>query len=177
MTSLNDGLTDAWQQPVFIANEGWGGSTCGSYLEMIQNDQGWQQRMRRLRPQVWLIHLGVNDERGKVAADIFSRNMEKIVDVLVNEYQADPQMIFVAKPSYDYHPDAEAILNAYRIQIDGLIEKLEVRLGPDFFSAYSKDKEKLYGDDQAHPNPTGITLMAELWTKSILSSLPKGCGT
>ncbi|MFZ2657777.1 MAG: hypothetical protein WAX69_22780 [Victivallales bacterium] len=38
MTSLNDGLTDTRQQPVFIANEGWGDSTCGSYMEMIQND-------------------------------------------------------------------------------------------------------------------------------------------
>lgn len=31
--------------------------------------------MRWLSPHVWLIHLSVNDEHGKVATDIFSWNM------------------------------------------------------------------------------------------------------
>ena len=38
------------------------------------------QSARELRPRVWLIHLGVNDERGKVPALQFARNMEAIVD-------------------------------------------------------------------------------------------------
>ena len=67
MTPLNDGLADAWKQPVFIANEGWGGMTSSSYLRMMKTDRDWQQRIRRLCPRVWLIHLGVND-RGNVSA-------------------------------------------------------------------------------------------------------------
>ncbi len=42
MTSLNNRLTDTWRQPVFIANEGWGGITTAGYLAMMRSDAGWR---------------------------------------------------------------------------------------------------------------------------------------
>jgi lysophospholipase L1-like esterase len=63
MSQLNDRLTAAWGRPVFIANEGWGGYTTRDYLRLMETDRQWEARLRRLAPQVWLIHLGVNDER------------------------------------------------------------------------------------------------------------------
>ena len=174
MTPLNEGLAGAWKQPVFIANEGWGGTTSGSYLQMMQKDQGWQRRMRQLRPRVWLIHLGVNDERGKVPALQFARNMEAIVDFLIKEHGAAADHIVIAKPCYDYFPGAREILEACGEQIDGLVARRGLKPGPDFFTAYSTDKERWYGRDLVHPNVEGMQQMGRLWLEALVKAFPEG---
>ena len=68
MPRLNDLLSAQWQHPVFIANEGWGGIDTARYLEMMKSDEGWQSRMQKLQPSLWLIHLGVKDERAQKRA-------------------------------------------------------------------------------------------------------------
>ncbi|MEI6423550.1 MAG: SGNH/GDSL hydrolase family protein, partial [Lentisphaerota bacterium] len=173
MTALNDKLSEEWKMPVFIANEGWGGYTAGAYLAAMRgNGGGWKDRMRLLRPNVWLIHLGVNDERQKVSAAEFAKNMRGIVGMLIDEYDAAPSQIYLAYPSYDYAVGAEAILRSYITEIDKIISDLNLRKGADFFEAFSKDKEKWYGDDPVHPGIEGMNLMAELWAGMLAPNLP-----
>jgi len=166
MPRLNDLLAERWQHPVFIANEGWGGFTTGNYLRLMA-DPGWQARMRLLRPTVWLIHLGVNDERHQVPAADVAANLAAIVSVLLTDYGADPARICISQPCYDYAPGAAALLTAYGREIDSLVAARGLRPGPDFFTAYSTGRETYYGADPVHPNLAGMKLMAELWAEAL----------
>ena len=173
MTALNDRLSEEWKMPVFIANEGWGGYTSAAYMAMMRgNGGGWKDRMRLLRPNVWLIHLGVNDDRAKVPPADFAKNMRDIVGILLDEYNADPSQIYLAYPSYDYAAGADPILRSYIVEIDKIISDLNLRKGPDFFEAFSKDKAKWYGADPVHPGIEGMNLMAELWSAKLAPNVP-----
>jgi lysophospholipase L1-like esterase len=168
MTRLNDALSAAWRQPVFIANEGWGGYTSGQYLEMMRRNQdGWRDRMRLLRPSHWLIHLGVNDERQQVSPATFEANLRAIIGILCTDFGATPDAVHVARPSYDYAPGAEAGLGAYISRIESLAAELGLGHGPDFFTAFATDKEKWYGNDPVHPGPAGMDHMADLWREAL----------
>lgn len=174
MTSLNNRLSRSWRRPVFIANEGWGGITSEGYLRLMVSDQGWRQRMRLLQPCVWLIHLGVNDERAQVTAADFRRNLDAIVSRLIRVHKARPECIFVARPSYDYWPGAPELLSAYGEQIDRLIRRRGLSAGPDFFRAFSRDRERWYGADPVHPGLAGMRRMAELWQRALVKQFPEG---
>jgi lysophospholipase L1-like esterase len=183
MTDLNDLLAQSWRQddrkaitPVLIANEGWGGYQTGDYLNLVHTDRNWQERMRLLQPQVWLVHLGVNDERAQVAAPQFAANLEVLVGILLGEYGAHPERILIAKPSYDYAEGAEKTLLAYGAEIDALIERRGLSAGADFFAAYSQDRERWYGEDPVHPNEEGMKQMARVWHEAIVRALPAGGG-
>ena len=167
MPRLNDLLSAQWRHPVFIANEGWGGIDTARYLEMMKSDLGWQNRMRKLLPSLWLIHLGVNDERAQKAPAEVAVNLHAIVDLLISGHAAEPSRIFLATPCYDYAPDADSYLAAYRNEIIKIIDTRGLRRGPDFFSAYSMDKELHYGEDPVHPNDSGMELMPNLWAEAL----------
>lgn len=167
LTGLNDLLATQWRWPVFIANEGVGGITTTAYLNTMRNDRGWQERMKLLGPTVWLIHLGVNDERAKAPAETVGTNLEAIVDLLIRDYGAAPERIFVARPCYDYAEGAAPILQSYIAEIDKLIARRGLGPGPDFFKAYSVDKPKWYGTDPVHPNIEGMDYMARLWAEAL----------
>ena len=167
MTDLNDLLAVRWRQPVFIANEGYGGISTGAYLNVMRGDRGWQARMRLLRPQVWLIHLGVNDERAKLPAATVAANLDAIVTILIQDYGARPDHILIARPCYDYAEGAADILRSYIAEMDALIARRGLRPGPDFFAAYATDKQKWYGDDPVHPNIAGVAYMARLWAEAL----------
>ena len=166
MPHLNDLLAERWQHPVFIANEGWGGFTTANYLALMQ-DPGWQERLRLLKPTVWLIHLGVNDERHKVSTAAFAANLAAIVDVLLQDHAAVPARIYISRPCYDYAAGALPILEAYSLEIDRLITARGLSHGPDFLKAYATEKERYYGADPVHPNVLGMKLMAELWAEAL----------
>lgn len=174
MTDLNNRLSDALGHPVFIANEGWGGATTASYLEMMRADPGWGGRIRDLAPSLWLIHLGVNDERGKIAPAAFAAGLASIIRSLVDDYGASPPRILVARPSYDYWPGAPELLASYVAEIDRLRSELGVRAGPDFYAAFARDKDRWYGADPVHPNVAGMRYMAELWGATILEAMGAG---
>jgi lysophospholipase L1-like esterase len=163
---LNDLLASRWGQPVFIANEGWGGFTTANYLSLMQ-DPGWQGRMRLLKPAVWLIHLGVNDERHAVSPADFATHLAGIVGILLGDYGATPARVYISKPCYDYAPGAVPVLEAYGREIDVLVAARGLSHGPDFFRAYSVDRERLYGADPVHPNLAGMELMADLWAEAL----------
>jgi lysophospholipase L1-like esterase len=172
MTDLNNLLARRWDRPVFIANEGVGGITTGATLNTMRNDKGWQARMKLLAPQVWLIHLGVNDERAKLPAATVGANLQAIVSLLVSDYGARPDHILVARPCYDYAAGAAPILQSYITEIDALIARRRLRPGPDFFAAYAVDRAKWYGADPVHPNLAGMEYMARLWDEALAAALP-----
>jgi lysophospholipase L1-like esterase len=174
MTQLNDRMSQAWDVPVFIANEGWGGITSEGYLRLMRNDAGWQKRMRALRPQLWMIHLGVNDERAKAPPETFAATMEGIVALLIEAHGAQPDHILLAKPCYDYFEGAPEILAAYCKEIDGLVARRGLRSGADFFAGYAADQKRWYGEDPVHPNVEGMQRMAQLWHEAIVRAFPKG---
>jgi len=176
MTDLNNMLSETLGQPVFIANEGWGGYTSEAYLKLMRGEVNWQDRMRLLRPTVWLIHLGVNDERSRVEAGVFGRHMEGIIRTLLDEHHAEPHRILVARPCYDYADGSLEYLTAYCGQIDRLVHDLELSPGPDFFEVYSHDRKVWYGEDPVHPNVEGMRLMAELWHGAIVHALEREGG-
>ncbi len=169
MTRLNDRLADALARPVFVANEGWGGATTASYGEMMRADTGWGARIRALAPTLWLIHLGVNDERGRTSPADFSSGLSAIIGSLQRDYGADASRIFVARPSYDYWPGAPELLAAYVAEIDRIRSSLGVQAGPDFYAAFARDRARWYGADPVHPNVDGMRLMADLWADAILA--------
>lgn len=174
MTRLNNRLTEAWKHPVFIANEGWGGIATGGYLDMMTKSPNWRERVQFLKPNVWLIHLGVNDERAQAPRDEFARNMEMIVRTLEKDYDAVTDRIFIAKPCFDYFEGAEPILKGYCEEIDKLVARLKLGVGADFFAGYAKDKARWYGDDPVHPNVEGMDRMADLWRDALVRALPNG---
>ena len=174
MTSLNNRLADTWRQPVFIANEGWGGITTGGYLAMMRSDAGWKTRMKRLLPRIWLIHLGVNDERAHVKPSEVHANLGAMIDLLVKDYGAQPARIFLAIPSYDYFPGAATILQSYAGEIEALIRERGVSRGPDFYAAFAQDKPRWYGQDPVHPNVEGMVRMAALWHDAVTQRIPQG---
>jgi lysophospholipase L1-like esterase len=174
MTDLNNLLSASLRRPVFIANEGWGGYTSADYLKLMRDDRAWQDRMHLLRPSVWLLHLGVNDERHHFSADAFGANIEIIVHTLISEYHASPRRILIARPSYDYEPGAEERLSAYCRRIEEIVQRLGLSHGPDFFEAYRRDRAVWYGTDPVHPNAEGMKLMGELWNGAIVHVLQSG---
>lgn len=166
MPRLNDLLAERWQRPVFIANEGWGGYTTADYRRLMQ-DPGWQERMRVLSPTLWLIHLGVNDERHQAPARDVAANLAAMVDALIRDHAAAPSRICLCRPCYDYAPGAAPILEAYGREIDALVAAKGLHHGPDFLAAYAVDRERLYGADPVHPNLAGMALMADLWAEAL----------
>jgi len=174
MTDLNNLLSDSWGHLVFIANEGWGGYSTEAYLNLMRTDANWQARMGLLRPTVWLIHLGVNDERALVPPETFAANLEAIIRTLTDEYGAVRREVLVARPCYDYFEGAEPILRSYCAEIDKLIADLGLSFGPDFLAAYSADRRRWYGDDPVHPSVAGMERMATLWHEALVRALPRG---
>ena len=169
MTDLNDLLTAHFNQPFFIANEGWGGATSAKYLELAKANENWRERMHKLKPSMWLLHLGVNDERlGMTVADFYD-NMNRLIELLIEDFDASPEQILLARTSYDYEANRE-LLDGYLVKIDELIAQHGLKPGPDFFKAYSTGREKWYGEDQAHPNIAGMEYMAELWSEAIIKA-------
>ncbi len=138
---------------------------------MMRQDAKWQERMRLLKPRVWLIHLGVNDERAKIPKEAFAASLRELVNMLLQTCGAKPDQIFVAKPCYDYFDGAAEILKGYCLEIDTLVQKMNLSPGPDFFQAYATEKTRWYGDDPVHPNVQGVRYMAKLWHEALASVL------
>jgi len=171
MTALNNMLSESLAHPVLIANEGWGGYTTEAYLKLMREDVNWQDRMRLLHPNVWLIHLGVNDERAGVEPQEFARRIVAMARALMEEFHAEPRRILVARPSYDHAEGAIGLLAEYCEQVDEIVTGMELSPGPDFFQAYERDRAVWYGEDPVHPNVEGVRLMAELWHGAIVHAL------
>ena len=102
-------------------------------------------------------------------SDDFYDNMDQLIKLLKQDFDAGPEQIFLARTSYDYEANGE-LLNSYLVMIDKLIEQHGIKPGPDFYKAFSNNREKWYGEDQAHPNIAGMEYMAELWAEAIVKA-------
>ena len=129
--------------------------------------------MRALAPNIWLLHLGVNDGRAGIPPAAFRADMAGLVRALVRSFGASPGRIFVAKPSYDAFPGAERLLAAYREEIDRLVAGMSLRPGPDFGAAYAAGRRRWYGTDPVHPNVRGMARMARLWCAAVAPRTPQ----
>lgn len=168
MPLMNDILSEKLKRPVFIANEGLGGHTTSAYLNIMRGDTLWQTRMKKLKANYFIIHLGVNDERYNVKPETFEANYNAIVDILIKDYKAVPKNIIIAYPSFDRHPNGDKYYPEYRKAIERMATNKGITIGPDFYAAYAKDTAKYYGGDSVHPNATeGMNLMAELCSAAI----------
>ncbi len=49
-----------------------------------------------------------------------------------------------------------------------MIEEHGINEGPDFYKAYSVDRDRWYDADPVHPNIPGMKYMAQLWAKTII---------
>jgi lysophospholipase L1-like esterase len=180
MTELNDDLSQRLQYPVFIVNEGYGGYTSADYLGYMGTD-GWKERESALKPNRWLIHLGVNEAIAQVPPASFIASLTAVVKQLQSNYGARPEQIFIARPSYinlPGQPAAEAILPSYIQQLDVLCANLGMSHGPDFqaffaqtFATYYFQPKKSIFDrgsaDMVHPNAAGQTQVARLWADAL----------
>ena len=91
----------------------------------------------------------------------------------MDDYRATPQSALLARPCYDYFEGAREFLDAYCSEIDALVVRLGLSNGPDFFAAYSTEKERWYGDDPVNPNEQGMAYMARLWHDAVQTAVRK----
>lgn len=153
--SLNNVLSDAYEYPVFILNEGVAGITSSGYLARTAVTS-WQNRMNALQPNKWILHLGINDNGGSAG---FQSNMQSIIDALVDDYGATGSNIYLAVPSYRTN---------WQPYINNLISINSLSAGPDFNTFYTNNTSPtLYVG--VHPNVAGHVEMGRLWGISIIS--------
>jgi len=132
---------------------------------------GWRDRMRLLKPSVWLIHLGVNDELQKFSAELFAAIMREISAFCAQTTGQIRHRFILLIRAMTTPPGAESVLRSYIVEIDRMIAELGVRKGPNFSTTFSTDKAKWYGSDPVHPSVEGVELMAELWAKTLVPPL------
>ncbi len=187
MPELNDLLSQRLGYPVFIINEGSGGITAQSYLNLMATP-AWEQRQLNLKPNRWLIHLGVNDALGKTPLETYLSNMRLLVDRLKEKYGATSERIFIAKPSYVHMPntpETDKLMQKYHVGLDLMTARNCLSLGPDFYKFFKKNYQAYYqqpasvfppsgGLDFVHPNVSGISKMAELWANEV-SQMRNSC--
>lgn len=170
LTDLNNLLTAAFQHPVFISNEGWGGITSEQFLTMMRTDRDWEFRMRELSPSLWLIHLGANDLLAKVPSKKLIENMQAITDILRRDYGAAPEDICIALPSYNTGEGLPEGNAAYADALRTFIAENGFLLGPDFHTIFSTAHAQYY-KDFIHPTPEGMPFMAECWRDALVAAL------
>jgi lysophospholipase L1-like esterase len=137
------------------------------------NADGWRDRMRLLKPSVWLIHLrgGVNDNLQNFSAEAFAANTREISAFCAQTTGQIRHRFILLIRAMTTPTGAESVLRSYIVEIDRMIAELGVRKGPDFFTTFSTDKAKWYGSDPVHPSVEGVELMAELWAKTLVPPL------
>lgn len=166
LVSLNNKLAGFFNSPVFLLNEGQGGATTAEYLILMEKDL-FKKRQKTLVPNIWLINLGANDALKKIPPENFKENLLKIIVTLQSEYGAKPELIYLAKPSYNIN---DFSLENYLSVINEIVEEKKIKNGPDFYNFFKNHYlagEKLY-EDNIHPNDTGQNELSRLWTISII---------
>jgi hypothetical protein len=153
--TLNNKLEAFFGYPIFILNEGVAGGTTNGYLTRMNNAQ-WQNRIAKLKPNKWLVHLGTNDGGGSTT---FQDLMQGLVNILKGSYAANGRDIILAVPQNG---------PSWQPYINNLISANGLTPGPDFNSFYSNNTNPplVMG---VHPNIPGHEQMARLWALSILS--------
>jgi titin len=152
---LNNNLENALGYPVFILNLGQTNVTSSLYISSLMQTSWWQNNVNTIKPNKWLIHLGVNDNLYGVPKADWQSNIQWIINTLNATYNA--QSIFLATPATGTGWDS---------YVSSLVSgNADVILGPNFNTFYTNYPSLKY--DSFHPNDAGQIHMGYLWANSI----------
>lgn len=154
---LNDSLAMGYGYPVFILNQGRSGITTTGYLEFMKTAT-WNKPNELLKPNKWIIHLGVND---RVGSDQARESLDNIVQTLINDNQAQPKDIYLSTP---------LIGQDWPTYIDKVIADNKISVGPDFNTLVKNYPE--FMSDTVHPNEVGQEAMADMWATAMIPAKP-----
>ena len=90
---LNNKLSSFFGYPFFILNEGVGGITSSEYLTRMSLST-WQNRIKLLSPNTWLIQLGNND----LPTQDYTNNMQKIINLIKDSFSSTSSKIYLTTP-------------------------------------------------------------------------------
>ena len=112
-------------------NKSQGACTTGDYLTLMHTTEQIN-RQKKLKPNKWLIHLGVNDAISETSLEIVRDNLREIVNTLINKYSALPENTQLATPSYSNKKFYYVYNNKYLPVIENLITINNLSKDPDF---------------------------------------------
>lgn len=150
--------------PVLVINDGWSGTTADAYVHIVESAP-FADQMSRVKPNSWLLNLGVNDALvGRSNPDYINR-MQHIVSDLESSYGAIPDQIHVGCPSYAKQPARNALESQYMYSIDQLRALWHLGPGPNLFGTF-RDNQQLIADE-VHPNAAGYAAMGQMWAAAL----------
>jgi lysophospholipase L1-like esterase len=156
-------LESARGYPVLVLNDGWSGATADAYTH-ITTSTTLADEYAAVKPNSWVVNLGVNDPLTHQTPAQFDSSLHLIVQNLVQRYGATNADIHVACPTYskDSRHDGET---AYLPIIDRYRTGAGLGAAPNFFSYYRDAPGTLA--DEVHPNEKGYRDMAILWAGAL----------
>ena len=162
-STLGTLLERARGYPVLVLNDGWSGATADAYTH-ITTSGTLADEYAVVRPNAWVVNLGVNDPLTHQSPGQFDTSLHLIVENLEQRYGAHNPDIHVACPTYsrDSRHDGET---AYLPVIDRFRVNAGLGAGPNFFSYYRDTPGTLA--DEVHPNARGYRDMGVLWAEAL----------
>ncbi|MFN2463121.1 MAG: SGNH/GDSL hydrolase family protein [Candidatus Dormibacteria bacterium] len=149
--------------PVLVLNDGWSGATADAYSHIISSNT-LADEYAAVRPNSWVVNLGVNDPLTHQTPDQFDASLHAIVRDLNDRFGARNADIHVACPTYsrDARHDGEA---TYLPVIDRFRATAGLGAAPNFFAYYHDVPAAL--SDEVHPNAGGYRDMASMWARAL----------
>lgn len=161
---LGSALEGVVHRPVLVLNEGWSGSTADMYSRIVGSSY-LATIVSATHPSMWVINLGPNDALLRRSPGDYAASVESIVNTLETRYQAIPDTIHLACPSYaaqDFRRDLE---RQYLPVIDHIRSTRRLGAGPNLFAFFRDHPDGL--SDAVHPNPAGYRATAVLWAEAL----------
>jgi lysophospholipase L1-like esterase len=161
---LGEMLTQLRGHPVFVINEGWSGTTADAYLHITTSNY-LKNQLSIVRPQEWLINLGVNDALVRRPAPEFGQMMRTLVSNIETQFGAQAAQIHVACPSYASQWDRYQLEAKYMGEVNALRVQRGLGPGPDLFWDFRNHPDWI--QDTVHPSHTGYLATAEHWAAAL----------
>lgn len=144
-------------------NEGHIGWTTADILPRVD---GW---IRAARPNVVLLHLGTNDVRYGVPAQVSARNLAEIIRRVQGARRGDVH-VFVARIIRTGLPVLNARIGRYNALVPGVVARAGPRVHLVDMSTYGGPRDRA---DGLHPNARGYAKMAYGWGRAMRFGLPR----
>jgi lysophospholipase L1-like esterase len=163
-TSLGQRLADLRGHPVLVLNEGWSGSTADAFTHVTESPY-LRTQFDVVRPNIFLINLGVNDALVGRSPGEYAARMNVVVSSLMSAYAAAPADIHVACPSWAAQQPRNTLEEAYMPAINSLRASKGLGAAPNFFTYFRDHRGEL--GDAVHPNLPGYIATAALWADAL----------